>query len=80
MTSAATSGNINGVKKSSSDPEASFEEQARQQRPGLVAELVDFLANNKKWWLTPIVLVLVLVGALIMLSGTAAAPFIYTLF
>jgi hypothetical protein len=62
------------------DNRSSFAEQARQQRSGLVAELVDFLRNNKKWWLTPIVLVLLIVGALIMLSGTAAAPFIYTLF
>lgn len=62
------------------DQRNSFAEQARQQRSGLVAELVDFLKNNKKWWLTPIVLVLLIVGALIMLSGTAAAPFIYTLF
>jgi len=62
------------------DDEAAFVHQAQQQRPGLIAELVDFLRNNKKWWLTPIVLVLLLVGGLIMLSGTAAAPFIYTLF
>ena len=62
------------------DNRNTFSQQAQQQRPGLVAELVDFLRNNKKWWLTPIVLVLLLVGALIMLSGTAAAPFIYTLF
>ncbi len=62
------------------DRRTTFAEQAQQSRPGLVAELVDFLRNNKKWWLTPIVLVLVLVGALIILSGTAAAPFIYTLF
>ena len=62
------------------DKRTAFTEQARQQRPGLASELIDFLKNNKKWWLTPIVLVLLIVGALIMLSGTAAAPFIYTLF
>ena len=62
------------------DNRADFAQQAKQQRSGLVSELVDFLRNNKKWWLTPIVLVLLIVGALIMLSGTAAAPFIYTLF
>ena len=59
---------------------AEFESEAEASRPGLVAELWEFLATNKKWWLTPIVLVLLLLGALIMLSGTAAAPFIYTLF
>ena len=63
-----------------SDEGEAFVQQARQQRPGLVGELVDFLRNNKKWWLTPIIVVLLLMGVLIFLSGTAAAPFIYTLF
>ena len=57
-----------------------FETEAEAARPGLVAELWEFMATNKKWWLTPIVVVLLLVGALILVSGTAAAPFIYTLF
>lgn len=57
-----------------------FVQQATRARMGIVRELADFLAHNKKWWLTPIVLALLLVGALIVLSGTAAAPFIYTLF
>ena len=57
-----------------------FTSAAEQERPGVLAELVDFLRNNKKWWLTPIVLVLLIMGGLIFLSGTAAAPFIYTLF
>ena len=62
------------------DAGAEFAQSADQRRPGLLAELIDFLKNNKKWWLTPIVIVLLAVGALIILSGTAAAPFIYTLF
>jgi hypothetical protein len=62
------------------DDSTRFVQQAQQRRPGLLAELLDFLLNNKKWWLTPIVLALLLVGVLIFLSGTAAAPFIYTLF
>ena len=57
-----------------------FVAEAETRRPGLAAELWHFLATNKKWWLTPIVLALLLVSALIVLSGTAAAPFIYTLF
>jgi len=56
-----------------------FAAEAERPQPGLLAEFWDFLVHNKKWWLTPIVLILLLVGALIMLSGTAAAPFIYTL-
>ena len=57
-----------------------FAEQARATRPGLLMELWEFLRHNKKWWLTPIILVLLLIGALILLAGTAAAPFIYPLF
>ena len=57
-----------------------FAEQANRKQTGIVAEFVDFLLHNKKWWITPIILVLLLFGVLIMLGGTAAAPFIYTLF
>ena len=57
-----------------------FEKRARQEsQPGLLREFVDFLLHCKKWWLLPILLVLLLFGALIALSGTGAAPFIYTL-
>ncbi|QDS86216.1 hypothetical protein EC9_03760 [Rosistilla ulvae] len=45
-----------------------------------LSELVEFLRFNKKWWLAPILVALLLLGALLLLSGTAAAPFIYTLF
>jgi competence protein ComGC len=46
-----------------------------------VLELWAFMRERKKFWLLPIVLVLVLVGTLIVLTqGSAVAPFIYTLF
>ncbi len=46
-----------------------------------IKDLWDFLKERKKWWLLPIVIVLLLVGALLILSsGTAVAPFVYTLF
>ena len=48
---------------------------------GILKELWDFLRARKKWWLTPIVVILVLLGLLIVLTETSAvAPFIYTLF
>ena len=50
------------------------------QRSGLGREFVDFLKENKKWWLAPIILSIVGLGLLVLLGGTAAAPFIYTLF
>ena len=44
-------------------------------------EFCDFLKIRKKYWLLPIIVVLVLFGVLIVLSqGTAVAPFIYTVF
>ncbi|MCK5383546.1 MAG: hypothetical protein KAJ65_07260 [Gammaproteobacteria bacterium] len=47
----------------------------------LLKDLWGFLKVRKKFWMAPIILVLVLLGALIVLSqGSAVAPFIYTLF
>jgi hypothetical protein len=57
-----------------------FAAQAELGRQGLLAELLEFLRDNKKWWLAPIIVALLLVGGLLLLGGTAAAPFIYTLF
>ncbi len=58
-----------------------FQKEAQKQASsGFLRELWGFLRDNKKWWLLPIVLVLLLFGLLIALAGTGLAPFIYTLF
>lgn len=59
---------------------SSFAEQAKDRSPGALAELVHFLAHNKKWWLTPIIVILILASLLVVLGGSGAAPFIYSLF
>ena len=60
---------------------ANFEQLTRDRgRTNLFSEFWFFLRTSKKWWLTPILLMLFLFGVLVFLSGTAAAPFIYTLF
>ena len=47
----------------------------------ILFELWDFLKVRKKWWIGPIIVSLVLFGALFVLTeGSAIAPFIYTLF
>lgn len=47
----------------------------------LVSEFWRFLRVRKKWWLLPIIVVMVLVGALLVFAqGSALAPFIYTIF
>jgi Family of unknown function (DUF5989) len=58
-----------------------FEQAAKQQRDrNTIGELWLFLRDNKKWWLLPLLAALVLFGLLMLLAGTGAAPFIYTLF
>jgi hypothetical protein len=57
-----------------------FIKQSEGDRGGLVSEFWDFLRDNKKWWLAPIILSILGLGLLVLLGGTAAAPFIYTLF
>jgi len=47
----------------------------------IILEFWRFLQVRKKWWLTPIIIFLVLLGALIVFTeGSALAPFIYALF
>ena len=57
-----------------------FAREAESAQQGSLGELWQFIVQNKKWWLTPIVIILIVFGVLIALGGTAAAPFIYTLF
>ncbi len=50
-------------------------------RLSILAELWAFMKVRKKWWLGPILIVLLLLSLLIVLTqGSALAPFIYTLF
>ena len=63
----------------SNDPK-DFVAQASGERAGLAGEFVSFLKENKKWWLAPIIFSILGLGLLVLLGGTAAAPFIYTLF
>lgn len=57
-----------------------FEEASKDRRPSLLVEFYDFLKESKKWWLLPILLVLALLGVLVFLGGSGAAPFLYTVF
>ena len=57
-----------------------FEKAGDEQPITLVQEFICFIVENKKWWLIPILLSFALIGILIVLNATGAAPFIYTLF
>jgi len=58
-----------------------FERAAAEQgRGNIFSDLWGFMKQNKKWWLLPLLMALLLFALLIFLSGTGLAPFIYTLF
>jgi hypothetical protein len=58
----------------------SFEQAATQGDGRLLVEYLRFLSQNKKYWMLPIIIVLLLIGLLVMLGGSVAGAFIYTLF
>ncbi len=65
------------------DRAAEFEQQAQRvanTSAGPLGEFWYFLVRTRKWWMVPILLSLLAAGALIVASGTALAPLIYTLF
>jgi hypothetical protein len=57
-----------------------FEKAAGGRSTSLLRESLQFLMENKKWWLLPIVLVLLVIGLLVVITSTGAGPFLYTLF
>lgn len=57
-----------------------FLQAAGDKERGIISEFVAFMAENKMWWLAPILIVFGLLGILLILGATGAAPFIYTLF
>ena len=63
-----------------SSQKSAFEQAAQQRAPNVIVEFTDFLLHNKKWWLTPIILVLLVFSVFIALTSSALAPFIYVLF
>ena len=66
--------------KKENNPKDFLEITKTSKQAGFLSELASMLLHNKKWWLTPIILVLLLFGFLIILGGSSYAPFIYTLF
>jgi len=51
------------------------------RRFGIAGELLNFFMSNKRWWMVPMITVLLLFGILMILAQSSAiAPFIYTLF
>jgi hypothetical protein len=60
--------------------ETEFERRAKDRPAGALAELAALAIRRRKWWLVPLLILLILLGALMLLGGSAAGPFIYTIF
>jgi len=54
--------------------------RSRPVRPSLIREFGIFLREHKKWWLAPVLLVILVMAVLVFIGGSGGAPFIYTLF
>jgi len=48
--------------------------------PSFLSDLSEFMKTSKKWWMLPMILMLLLLSGVLVLSHTAMAPFIYSLF
>jgi hypothetical protein len=71
------------MSQATDDPNKSnddFLNAAQEEERGLVSEFIMFMAENKMWWLAPILIVFGLLGVLLVLGATGVAPFIYALF
>ena len=60
--------------------QSQFVKAGAGKQASLLQELFAMMKQNKKYWLAPIIIVLLLFGVLITLGSSAAAPFIYSLF
>lgn len=63
-----------------SGSKSEFEKAGEKKDSNLVGEFWAMLKQNKKFWLIPLVVGLLFLGLIVLVGGTAAAPFIYSLF
>ena len=64
----------------SSDSGKEFEKASNEKQANLVSEFAGFLKETRKFWLIPLIIVMLVLGSLLILTNSALAPFIYTLF
>ena len=64
----------------SEQQEKDFLGAAESSNRGLMGEFFGFMRENAKWWLLPFLIVFGLLGILLIVGTTGAAPFIYTMF
>ena len=57
-----------------------FSREASRKRSSFLSDYLYLLRTNKKWWMLPLLGLLLVLGALVLFSSTGVAPLIYTLF
>jgi hypothetical protein len=71
---------MNDETRPGTDQADEFARQAEETQHGILREMVGLWRYNRKWWMVPIILALLLAGVVVTLGGTVVAPFIYALF
>jgi len=62
------------------DQQSFLDASAKSGDAGLLSEFMGFMRENAKWWLMPFLIVFGILGIMLILGSTGAAPFIYTMF
>jgi len=72
------------TEKQSNDHDTSKKEDleslSKNESQSLFTEFIAFLGSNKKWWLTPVIIAIILLSILVMFGGSSLAPLIYPFF
>jgi hypothetical protein len=57
-----------------------FVRAGQRKRASLVGEMVHMVRTTRKWWMMPLIAILVILGVVLLITSTGAGPLIYTLF
>lgn len=57
-----------------------FARHGEMKRGSFIGEFIHMVRSNRKWWMIPLILILVAFGVMMVLSSSGVAPFIYTVF
>ena len=70
---------MSSERKESEQP-TEFQRLGRRRSAGVLREYFDYVRLRKKWWLVPVIVLLLLVGLVLVLGSSAVGPLIYALF
>ena len=71
---------MNASERETTSQAAEFARQGQQRPTSFLGDVLYFLRESKKWWMLPLIIMLLMFGLLMLLASTGMAPLIYTLF